>query len=360
MMETEPAGESRGGITPGPRITRFIDHGQDRLALENERIRLVLWPAHGADMLEFQTKREGIDVLWKNPRNQPPRLAPLGLPRSERSDFFDTFHGDWIFALPNGFFPADYFGAPLGTLSEFAQLPWTVAGSRSDASGATVKLTASGVRTSFFVCREVTLRAASSEVRLVTTIRNDGPVRLPVAWLEHVTLGGALLEGARVVSAAARVVGPPADRSDLGQLLAGSEMPWPHTRERGGATRDCSVVPPRGSDTEHVVMLTGLERGWAGLWNARLQLGFELRWDLQIFPLAWLWAAGRSGLTYPLWGCAHVVGIEPFTSSLRPFPELVAREEVRWIEPGAEITSAIAAGSFHVAPSSPEPLNDHA
>lgn len=311
---------------------------------------MVFWPAFGNNLIEFRDLTSDCDVIWKNPRNYPPRAAAHLQPHANRSEFYDSFCGGWFLSLPGGFFPGDYFGAPLGVLGEFAVIPWELGEMTVKADEIMVTFIAEGRRTPFTVRRQVSLAAGSGEARFVTTVSNRSFRRLPVAWLEHLTLGGPLLEGGRLYLPAAQVRVPPADRPELSQLVADSVAPWPFARKVLGAMRDCSLVPSRGSDTEHVVMAENFLEGHGCLWNDRLQLGFQLRWDAGFFPLAWLWAAGNGGSGYPFWGGAHVMALEPSTSSLRPFPQLVERGEVVWIEPRSEVSTWLTAGFVRQAP----------
>ena len=108
--------------------------------------------------------------------------------------------------------------------------------------------------------------------------------------------------------------------------------------------RDCSRVPPAGSDIEHVVHLTDFPFGWGAVWNAARQLGFGIRWDERVFPYAWSWAAGRGHATYPIWGGCHTITLQPSTSPLLPFAQLVATNQVSWVDHHATLETSMAAG----------------
>lgn len=327
-----------------PRATRFTRDGLDLVAVENDRVRLVFWPAHGCDVIEFRHKGSDCDALWKNPYLQPPRLDPLPLPHAGRSEFYDTFHGGWLLSIPACFSPCDYYGAPMGTLGEYAQLAWSIDDIREEPKQVSVIFAVHGVRTPFAITRRVTLRTGEDKAGFHTTVHNGATQRLPLVWIEHLLLGGPLLDGGRVMTAAGNSVVPPTSRPGLTQLQPDSTTAWPMARESTGGLRDLRQVPPRGSMLEHVVALEKFREGWGCLWNASLNLGFELRWDTEFFPRAWLWATGTGGADYPLWGSGHVLGLEPATSSPLPFRDLVERGEVRWIEAGAEIGTTLTAG----------------
>ena len=70
----------------GPRFQWFQWAGLKLLAIENECIRVVIWPGHGADLVEFRHKPTDLDALWKNPRVWPlaDLAADLPMPNAPR------------------------------------------------------------------------------------------------------------------------------------------------------------------------------------------------------------------------------------------------------------------------------------
>ena len=329
----------------GPRAEWIEWAGLRLLVIENERIRLVVWPEHGADLIEFRHKASDVDVLWKNPLVWPPRGRALDQPHGGRSEFYDTFHGGWFVSLPNGFFPADYHGAPLGCHGELHSVPWEAEILEQSSARVGVRLTGRGVRTPWALVRELDLAADEPVVRWRERLCNRSQTRLPVAWLHHPGFGGPLIDGAELVTSAQTVLTPPADRPELGQLRAGYRGSWPLVPEQaGGAMRDCSRVPAAGGDTEHVVHLTDFRPGWGAVWNGERALGFGLRWDESFFPYAWSWAAGRGHDAYPIWGACHTITLQPSTSPLLPFARLLDTNQVLWVDGKASVETNLAAG----------------
>jgi galactose mutarotase-like enzyme len=331
-------------IGHGPRLTRFCRDGLDLLAMENEWVRIVIWPGHGADLLEFRHKPSDIDVLWKNPQCWPPRKRSLDLPHCGRSEFYDTFHGGWFVSLPNGFFPADYHGAPLGCHGEMLAVSWATEVLEESPERVRLRLTGRGVRTPWMLARELEIRTGEPFVRWHEKLTNRSAKRLPAAWLHHPGFGGPLIEGAEIVTPARTVMTPPSDRSELGQLQPSYRGPWPQVPEQCGVIRDCSRVPEEGSDAEHVVHLTDFPTGWGCVWNEARQLGFGIRWDERVFPYAWSWASGRSIDTYPLWGSCHTVTIQPSTSPMLPFDRLIETDQLLWVEGMGTVETELTVG----------------
>jgi hypothetical protein len=328
----------------GPRATCYRWAGLDLLAVENERLRLVIWPEHGADLLELRHKPTDIDVLWKNPYDWPPRRQPLAQPQRGRSEMYDLFHGGWFVSAPNGFFPADYFGAPLGCHGELQSIPWSVEILEDSAERVRVRLTGEAARTPWVLTRELVLEAGAAVVRWRERLHNRSQQRLPVAWQHHPAFGGPFIEDAEIVTSARTLLTPPADRPELAQIRPAYRGAWPQAPEQSGGVRDCSRVLPSGCGLEHVVHLTDFPQGWAGLWNPRLKLGCGLRWDETVFPYAWSWAVGHGDGGYPLWGSGHTVTLQPSTSPMRPFPDLVAANAVKWVDGRGAIETAMAVG----------------
>lgn len=332
----------------GPRFQWFNWQGLELLAIENELIRVVVWPGHGADIIEFRHKRTDFDVLWKNPRVWPPRPSALDQPHAARSEFYDVFHGGWFVSLPSGFFPSAWpnaEGPSLGCHGELQSVPWEVEVVECDGSVVVVRAVGRSIRTPLRLERFWRIHAGSPILFWEEALVNESTSRMPIAWLHHPGFGGPLIDGARIVSKAKKVTVPDYPPSFDGQLRPGYEGRWPLVPETDtGKLRDCSQVPPAGSSLEHVVHLSDLDVGWGAIWNETHKLGFGLRWDEKFFPYMWSWACGRCGEGYPLWGSGHTVTLQPSTSERLPFPQILARNQVHWLESKGLIKTALSAG----------------
>lgn len=324
--------------------------GRRLLVLENAIYRVELCPAQGGAITSYVLKASNLDVIWQNPCGQPPRPRLLDQPIAGGSDLFDVMDGSWYVSLPNGFFAGDYFGAPLGTHGELRAVPWIVEEIEGTASELTVTLRGRSVRTPFDYVRELTVRAGGALMEWRETVQNRSAEAMPIAWLQHPAFGGPLLDGARLLTPARTVRVAPADDPTAIQLQSGYSGAWPHVPERlGGALRDCRIVPAANSGLDHSVQLTDFDAGWGCVWNEQRKLGFSMQWDLDIFPYAWSWACGGGVKRYPLWGEGHLITLQPSTSPVGRFPQLLDAGAVRRVPARGEVTAAMKTGFVNVA-----------
>ncbi len=168
-----------------------------------------------------------------------------------------------------------------------------------------------------------------------------------MSWLHHPAFGGPLVEGAELRVACREVAVYHGFDPEKTQLQPGYRGKWPWVPETplgGRQQRDCSRVPEAGSGKDHSIMVTGFDAGWGCLWNPKLQLGFGLRWDETVFPWAWSWMNAGGPDDYPLWGRGHLATLQPGTSPVAPFPELLESGQVLTIPAGGFRETAFASG----------------
>lgn len=333
--------------------------GRRLLVLENARFRVALWPDFGAALVSYIDRASGLDIIWRNPYGQPPRTRLLDQPVAGGSDLYDVMDGSWYVSLPAGFFAGDYFGAPIGTHGELRSLPWPVEQIDSRADELRVTLVGRSVRTPLVYRRELIVHRDSPQLVWRETLANRAAMPLPVAWLQHPTFGGPLLDGARLLTPAKTVCVFQADNPASLQLQAGYRGPWPFVPERAGGTlRDCSVVPPAGSGRDHSVQLTDFPAGWGCVWNEARRLGFAMEWDQKLFPYAWSWNCSGGVEQYPLWGEGHIITLQPSTSPVGRFPELLKSGKLLTVPARGEVTTELRTGFVHT-PAGPWSEGNH-
>lgn len=316
-----------------------------RLLLRNAHCEIALWPEFGGAITSYRHRATGIDVIWRNPYVQPPRRAVVAQPMGGGSDLYDVMDGSWYVSVPNGFFPTNYFGAPLGTHGELRAVPWEVEDISVRAAEVQVTLVGRSVRTPLVYRRTLRLPRDSQWLFWRESLFNRSGRTLPVIWLQHPTFGGPLLHGARLLAPARTVAVFAADNPRALQLRAGYRGRWPHVPERvGGRKRDCSVVAPEGSGRDHSVQLMDFLEGCGCIWNERLGLGFAMEWDKQLFPYAWSWNSGGGVEGYPLWGEGHIITLQPSTSPVGRFEDLVQQGAVIQVPGRGEVATELVTG----------------
>ena len=327
-------------------MARWTTEGARKLlVLENAFCRVAIWPEMGGAIVSYSDRATGVDIIWRNPYGQPARTRPLDQPMRSGSDLYDVMDGSWYVSLPNGFFAGDYFGAPIGTHGELRCLPWEVTEIATTKNELRVTLVGTSVRTPLVYRRELTLRRESGLMQWRETLENRWAEPLPVAWLQHPTWGGPLLDGARLITPAHTVRVFQADDPSGLQLESGYSGKWPMVPEReSGEMRDCSVVAPAGSGRDHSVQLTDFEAGWGCVWNERRGLGFGLEWELATFPYAWSWNSGGGVKQYPLWGEGHIITLQPSTSPVGRWPDLLRDGAVLTVPARGSVSTTMTTG----------------
>jgi hypothetical protein len=333
--------------------------GRRLVVIENATCRVTLWPELGGAITGYEDRASGLDIIWHNPWVETPRAHVIDQPLRSGSDLFDVMDGSWYVSLPNGFFAGDFFGAPLGTHGELRAVPWVVTELHASAHEARVTLVGRSVRTPLVYRRTLTLARDTALLRWDESLENRSREPLPVAWLHHPTFGGPLIEGAQLITPARTVRVFQADDPNTLQLRAGYSGEWPNVPERvGGAMRDCSIVVPADSGRDHSVQLTDFMAGWGCVWNERRSLGFAMEWDLNVFPYAWSWNCGGGHRQYPLWGEGHLITLQPSTSPVGRWPDLLRDGAVLTVPARGSVTTTLRTG-FVTTPRGPWAVKTH-
>ena len=147
-------------------------------------------------------------------------------------------------------------------------------------------------------------------LRVEDTVTNAGDAPRSVAWVQHVGFGAPLLaEGSRLHLPSCTVR---ADPQAPGTLLApDSAHAWPWATSADGGSLDLRELPGPHRPREVFAALTDLAAGWCAVTNPVRGVGVSLRWDVDRFPYAWLWQEMHATSSFPWFGRAYVLGIEP-------------------------------------------------
>ena len=265
-----------------------------------ERLEVDVLPAKGGEVLAVRwLPLDDLDVLWTTPWGIRHRGA-LPTAAGSITAFMEAYFGGWQTIFPNGGSSVEENGAQLGFHGETCLAPFAVV----DEDAISITMRASLVRTPFTVEKRVSVGDAS--VSVTETIEHTGSTARDVMWSQHPAFSTELVDGARLDCDATWYV----DDEELSAAdgdVAAVKRSWP-------AGPDDTTFPVAGAAVARMGYLGGFEQGRAAVVNDRLGVRAELRWDAAAFPHAWLWVEAGAGTSFPWFGRAHVVGVEPATS----------------------------------------------
>lgn len=283
-----------------------LARGVPTLELHSDDLAVTLLPDNGCDIHELLDRRTGIDLLFKTPWARRPAGAAVWAPDSQ-AHWLARYRGGWQVLLPNGGAGATVAGGYRGFHGEASQIPWAV----ESIADHEVRLSATLVSAPLRVERRVRLDGCTLVIDEAVTNTSPEPVEL--MWSHHPAFGPPFLDEGCVLAVDASSLR--ADDDDPGtDLVPGSTHPWSEATARDGAVIDYRHVPGPGSGRATLAYLDGLGTGAFSLWNPRLALGVRVAWPVDVFPVAWLWQELGATTTFPWFGRAYVMAVEPATT----------------------------------------------
>jgi len=287
----------RDPFTPGATVTDAWSYrGFPALVLENDRVRCVVLPGHGARITELVHKAAGRDLLYHHPRfdMRPPVFG---------ANADDWWTGGIDEVAPTGH-PCVVGGEQLPFLGEFWSQGWAHRILDDGPERAIVHLWASGVIMPLRIDRWMELRAGEPKVRSRHRLTNLGTEPLDVMWGIHPGL--SIRPGSRIVV--------PATEGCFGEgheelgIRPGTMFPWPSLPAADGRHIDLSTAREPAPPSWELVYATGLRAGWLAVTDPPTRSGFALTFDRHVLPIVWLWGV------YGGWRGLYAAGVEAWTS----------------------------------------------
>jgi hypothetical protein len=273
--------------------------------LANDHLKATLLPGKGCDVLELIDRSTGVDVLFKSPWGYGRRS--LYAPSSFEA-WIESYAGGWQVLLPNGGDAAVENGVEWGFHGEAAVVEWGIDELRPHAGVFSTSLITAPLE----LAREVSLEGGV--LRIDERVTNVGGDSLEVMWGHHPAFGAPFLEpGCRIDTSARTFTAD--DRAPGTGLAPGAQTGWPHAARDDGGSIDLSVIP--GPDEHRAVLgyLSDFEDGSYRIVNPRLGLMVEVRWPLDLFPIAWFWQELNESSGYPWYRRAYTTALEPNTTA---------------------------------------------
>ena len=298
----------------GARVNEFAHLGYAALSLENEKVKIVLLPDKGSDVIEFCYKPLDLDFMWAS---QPglQRSGAVQTPSAPGNAFLDCYPGGWQEILPNFGDRCEYKGVKLDMHDEISMLQWSYSIVEDDPQCVAVMLEVRCNRTPFRVRKTLTLRSGCT-LEIDEQVQNESNEAMDCTWGHHPAIGApALDENCRVLVPPCRVKTQEEYVSPNSRLEKEQDCEWPMVRGRSGEAIDLSRIPAQAAHSHDMAYLYGLEQGWYLLFNERRKVGFSMSLGckpLQIpVVLAGIWRLAWPSLVWqqlqPGAGAVHFV-----------------------------------------------------
>jgi len=269
------------------------------MILENSCLRADVRAEAGATIASLRHLASGVEMLAQLPWD--PVAAPTHAAPDELS-WLARWTGGWPPLFPNGGDAGLHAGVHHGFHGEASVATWT-----ATRDGKALVLARRFLTVPARMTRRLTLDGPC--LTLDAEVEADAPCE--VIWGEHVTLGGALLDGpVTLATSATRAVASADYAPPESPLVPGAESPWPCLPGRTG-TVDLSH-PQSGWS-----LLAGLfELGPAPFVEVTREGGPTVRieWTADPWPLAWLWIETGGDRNVPWFGRGRALGVEPSTT----------------------------------------------
>lgn len=316
--------------------------GLETVVLENRTLRVQVLAGRGTDVVECNYKPLDLDLVSLSGEGiRAPRDVAASAPGGAAA-FFDVYRGGWQEVVPNGGAPSVHDGAAYGQHGEVCLAAWDHAIVEDAPDRVAVAFETRVGRTPLRVRKTLALDAATPRLAVSERLVNESRVEQRAMWGQHLAFGPPFLrEGCRIVLPdGARVIphpeaiNPPERRVD-----GGREHRWPNATAPDGRPVDLAVVPAAGAPSE-MLYVTGLVEGRYELLDPD-GVGVRVEWDAEVLPYLWIWQELGATTTYPWFGEAYTVGLEPFSSSpTNGLAEAVANDSALRVAPGASVQLA--------------------
>jgi hypothetical protein len=314
--------------------------GLQAITLENELLRVDLFPAAGAKIYNFVYKPADHNFMWHHPRIDLEAVPP-GL------SYDDHFSGGWDELFPNDA-AGDFRGLQLPDHGELWCRPWDWSVVKNTDEEVVLHLRHRGAVTSTVFEKWLTLRAGEPKLRFRHRLTNTGKGPLDFLWKLHPAL--AVTEHCRVDVPGRRgeYVAPGWSRLDDAEAV----FDWPIARNAKGGTADLRHVLPATSGKRDFVYVTELREGWCALTDTSHKIGFGLAFPREVFPSVWLFMPAGG------WRDLQMVILEPCTAWPKDLDIAAARGTIAHLDPGGvlecEVTCVVYTGMTGVGRIAPD------
>jgi hypothetical protein len=291
----------------------YIYKGYKLAVLENDQLRVTVLLDKGGDIVEFQHKPSGTDLLWWTPWGLYPQGKHPTSSATSEGHFMDRYEGGWQDIFPSGGVANTHQSVQYGLHGETPQLPWEGRILEDTPETVALELRAHTYRTPFALKKVLRLKRGQAALFVDLQAKNLGAVPQDTMWGQHPVFGAPFLDQHCRVDLPGGQVSAPHDVGRLSRLAQGAEGAWPNVKGKNGKNVDLSRFPKPSDKCNDMAYITKLKGNWYALTNAKKKVGFGLAWDLKTWPHLWYWQVYGGLQETPWWGRTYNCALEPFS-----------------------------------------------
>ncbi len=308
----------------GCRTSREKRYGFETIMLENDLVKISLFPEYGAKIWDFIYKPICHNFLYHHPRVEP-RTPVFGMPVD------NWWCGGIDECLPTGW-ACEYKGENLPDLGELWPLPWEYEVIKESEDEVEIYLRRATVIFPVLVERWMSLKKGEKSLFMKHKITNLSSLELEFNWGIHPTFD--ISPNWEIDIPAEEVIIEHSYPDDwLGKRW--EKYKWPYAVDKKGERIDMRKIPPMEENTHDLHYACELKDGYLRLFNRKENLGIKLTFDKEIFKAVWLW------LVYGGWRGLYLVGIEVWTGYPVKLSDAVRYGEYAQLEPNGILETDI-------------------
>ena len=305
--------------------------GLQVVRIENECIRLDVFPEIGAKIYNFVHKASHRNLLWHNPRVPPARVAYGAI-------FDDHWAGGWDELLPNDV----PYKIPSGeTLPDHGEV-WSQASQwdiveRSEDVVAVRFVTHGRILPTRFE-KTISLRADESFCNVQYAYINLGAI--PIDFLWNICTPFEISPATRLDIPAQRGIIEATDPWNTLKFNPGTEYEWPYATTPAGEGVDFRIMPPEEAGVTDFQYLPDVSSGWFAVTDTDAKVGFGMIFPTGALPHLSLFRSVGG------WRGQHLVSVEPSVGY--PYDLTIAKKtgKVGRIGAGATLEATIKAIAY--------------
>ena len=299
--------------------------------IENEHIRIDVFPEVGAKIYNFVHKRSNRNLLWHNPRVPPGRVVYGTL-------FDDHWCGGWDELVPNDL----PFKTPSGEMLPDHGEVWSQASEwdiieKSDDVISVCFVTHGKILPTRFE-KTISLQAGESFCSVHYVYSNLGST--PIDFLWNICCSFEITPATRLDIPARRGLIEATDPWNTQKFDPGTEYEWPTVTTPAGNHVDFRTMPPEEASVTDFQYLPDVASGWYAVTDADAQVGFGMVFPTDVLPHLSLFRSVGG------WRGLHLVSVEPSVGY--PYDLAIAKEtgNAGHIEGGETIEATIKAIAY--------------